>query len=110
MYGASRKNETATARSARRSEVSEWVRLPVNRQMTITAASPSMAEPRPQPTSAMLPAVAPAMTPRTPSTVIQARLSHDSRRARRAARSQRSSRLGACSGRGASGSVTRSLT
>ena len=73
----------ATSFCARSSAASENVREPVNRQMTITLAKPSMAESIPNPTRATEPAITPAVTATAPSIVIQPRLSQDSVLARR---------------------------
>jgi hypothetical protein len=93
MYGARIQKLTATARCARRSTVSDRVRDPVNRQITITLASASIALPSAHPTSATDPAARPATRPATPSAVIHASDAQASQRAYRAARYQRSSRL-----------------
>jgi len=85
-YGASRKKLIPTAFWARASEVSEWVREPVNRQITITLAKPSTPEERAHPRSAIEPAATPAAIPSRPSTVIHPKLNHDSQRTWRAAR------------------------
>lgn len=77
---------------ARPSAASDRVREPVNRQMTIMEASPSMTDPSAQPSSDTEPARIPAVRPRTPSPVIQTREVQDSSRARRAVRRQPSDR------------------
>jgi hypothetical protein len=66
---------------ARRSAVSDSIRDPVNRQTTITLASPSMPLPSAQPTRAIEPAAKPATRPMTPSAVIQASDAQASQRA-----------------------------
>src|SRR5439155_10129345 len=71
---------------------SEWVRDPVNRQMTMMLARPSTPEESAQPVRAMEPAVIPATIPTAPSMLIHARLTHERRRAARAARIQSASR------------------
>ena len=89
MYGASRKSKTATARCARRSAFSKWVREPVKRQMTFGlgqsldggAQPPSDDRDAPRHRASEHP-------PSAPSTVIQPRLSQDTSSACRAARSQ----------------------
>ena len=70
-YGASSQNEIATAFCAEASEVSEWVRDPVKRQITITDARPSTTDDSPNAVSATDPATMPAVMPMTPSSVIQ---------------------------------------
>ena len=70
MYGASRKNVIATSRWARCSACSESRRLPVKRQMTMIEANPSIAESRPNPSSATEPARIAAMIATAPSTVM----------------------------------------
>ena len=85
-YGASRKNWTATSFCARRSALAENIRWPVKRHTMITLAKPSIALSRPNPIKAIDEAAAPAAIATAPSTVIQARLSHDSVRARWASR------------------------
>ena len=54
----------------------------MKRQITITDAIPSIAESIPNPSSATDPAISAAVIATTPSTVIQAKLSHDSAFAR----------------------------
>lgn len=68
--GGRSQNDTATAFWARRSLVSDKRRAPVNRQMTMTLAKPSITDPRAQPTRLTLSARTPAYRPRTPSAVI----------------------------------------
>jgi hypothetical protein len=60
---------------------SDSIRDPVNRQTTITLASPSMPLPSAQPTSAIEPAANPAAKPTTPSAAIQASDAEASQRA-----------------------------
>ncbi len=72
---------TATAFCARRSAVSDRVRGPVNRQITITLASASIALPSAHATSAIEPEAKPATRPIAPSAVIQARDAQASQRA-----------------------------
>ena len=91
-YGARSQNETATAFRARASEVGDNVREPVKRQITITLASPSTTLDSAHPTSAMEAAARPVARPTAPSTVIQARLTHDSIFAWRVAFNQAASR------------------
>ncbi len=79
--GGSSQKLTATAFWARRSAVSDMVRDPVNRQMTIMLASASIALPSAQPTRAIEPAAKPAIRPATPSAVIHAREAQASQRA-----------------------------
>ena len=61
------KNCSATSLWARCSALSECRRVPVNRQITIADATPSMNEASPQPTSAIEPATTPCQTPTPPS-------------------------------------------
>lgn len=60
----SHQKETATARFASRSEVSDTRRKPVNRQSTMIKARPSMSEPSAYPIRAMELAAMPATRPR----------------------------------------------
>ena len=62
--------------------------MPVNRQMMITLARPSMAESRPNPSRATDPAMTVAMMAMAPSAAIQASDSQDTSLAWRAARCQ----------------------
>ena len=66
------------------SAVWDITREPVKRQMMITLAKPSTAESRPNPTSAIDPAMTPARIATIPSTLIAPSDSHDSNRTRRA--------------------------
>jgi hypothetical protein len=59
----------------------------VKRHTITSDAKPSIALSSPNPTSAIDDATRPAVIATAPSTVIQARLSHERRRARRASRS-----------------------
>src|SRR5262249_8863010 len=92
--GASSQKLTPTAFWALSSAVSDSVRPPLNRQITMTLASPSTAEERAHPTRAIDPALTPAASPTAPSIVIHARLAQASRRVHPAIRSHDPSALG----------------
>ena len=77
----------ATSFCARVSATAENIREPVKRQTITSEAKPSIALSSPKPTRAIDDATSPAVIATAPSTVIHARLSHDSSRARRASRS-----------------------
>ena len=84
-------DEAAYRRLAKRARTLSWLSLAwmtVEGAVAITAGlvASSIALSRPKPTRAIDEAAAPAAIATAPSTVIQARLSHDSVRARRASR------------------------
>ncbi|PQM44295.1 hypothetical protein C1Y40_05548 [Mycobacterium talmoniae] len=68
--------------------MSDRVRAPVNRQITIAPASPSGMLPSAHPVNAMDPAANPCHSPTAPSAATSTRLIQASRRAQRAARCQ----------------------
>ena len=78
------KNWMATSFCARCSAAWDSTREPVKRQMMMTLANPSIAESRPKPTSAIEPAMTPATSATTPSTLITPSDSQDSSRTRAA--------------------------
>jgi len=69
--GEEEEKETATAFWARDSAVSDRVRVPVNRQITMTEARPSMTEPSAHASREMDWACTPAIRPVIPSALIQ---------------------------------------
>src|SRR5207302_9515053 len=81
-------SEVATSCCGGSSAAVESRRRPVNRQMTITDANPSIAESSPNPNKATEPATSAATIPIAPSSVIHARLNQDSAFARAISRSR----------------------
>jgi hypothetical protein len=74
---------------ARVSAISDRVRDPVNRQITMIEASPSMTDPNAPPSTEMDPDAPPAIRPSVPSPFIPTRDAHDSNRAALVAACQR---------------------